>query len=716
MQHILSDLNEQQREAVLTTEGPLLILAGAGSGKTKTLTHRIAYLLAEKGVAQENILAATFTNKAAGEMRERIADILGMSAENRSFMPFMGTFHGICVRILRRDSEHVGISRNFVIFDTSDQLASVKQAMKELSIAEKEYSPRSVLSMISSAKNEMLDAKAYASIASTPAQQVAARVYKRYEEIIRTAEALDFDDLINKVVELLSSNEDARKKWQQQFRYVLVDEYQDTNASQYKLVKLLTGTHQNLAVVGDDWQSIYSWRGADFRNILNFEKDYKAVKVIKLERNYRSTQAILDAAHSVISKNEQRSSKELWTQNGAGKPVHIEAAMDEVAEAEFIIRLAKSHVDLGARNWNDFAVLYRTNAQSRSIEDVCIRYGIPYRVVGGVKFYDRKEIKDIIAYLRFIFQPEDMASFLRIVNTPSRGIGQTSLQKFVTWYSARGYSLWQGLQSVSMCDVITGRAVKSLATFTEMISRLRDYSNEADVSGLIDAVVRRTNYTQSLDDGSVQAAERIENVNELQSVAKQYDEQGLAGFLEEVALISDVDTYDNASDALTLMTIHAAKGLEFPVVFVVGMEETIFPHSRALYDMSEMEEERRLCYVAMTRAKEELFLLHANRRLLYGGVQHNMPSRFLSEIDSQYTAVGASERFAQPIQSISSPQPQVSQGMQKRDISVSIGDHVKHKVFGRGEVVDIEGDVATIRFNGRGVKKLNTSFAPLELI
>ncbi len=717
MLKILEELNDQQREAVISTEGPLLILAGAGSGKTKTLTHRIAYLISEKGIAEENIMAATFTNKAAKEMRLRIGDLLGRPSENRYFMPFMGTFHGICVRILRRDGESIGLSTKFVIFDSSDQLNAIKQAMKEKKIPEKEYSSRSIHSIISGAKNEMITAKEYQQFATTPVQQIAAQIFKRYEEILKAAEALDFDDLIARVVDLFSENQQIREKWQNQFKYIMVDEYQDTNAAQYRLVKLLTSKSQNLAVVGDDWQSIYSWRGADFKNILNFERDYPKAKVIKLERNYRSTQAILDAAHSVINKNEQRSDKKLWTNNEGGKPVHIEQAIDEVAEAEFVVRLAKSHTDLGARKWNDFAVLYRTNAQSRSIEEVCIRYGIPYRVVGGVKFYDRKEIKDIIGYLRFIFQPEDLASFLRIVNTPARGIGQTSMQKFINWCNVNGYSLWAGLQNVSNCADITARAQKSLTEFTSIIVGLRTYNEDADVTGLIDALIRRVKYFEYLDDGSVQSMERIENVKELQSVAKSYNEQGLAGFLEEVALISDVDSYDQDSDALTLMTIHASKGLEFPVIFVVGLEESIFPHSRALYDRNEMEEERRLCYVAMTRAKEELYLLHATRRLLYGGVLHNVPSRFLSEIDSQY-----SENMVHPNVGPSTPvnfsvgMPKVADRARQKSLNLKVGDRVRHKIFGVGSIKSIDNEVATIKFSSRGDKKLNMSFAPLEKV
>ncbi len=711
---ILEGLNEEQRKAVEHIDGPLLILAGAGSGKTKTLTHRIAYLISEKGVAQENILAATFTNKAANEMRVRIAELLGMPSESRSFMPFMGTFHGLCVRILRRDADHAGISKSFVIFDSGDQLSTVKQAMREMGIAEKEYSSRAVHGIISGAKNEMLSVNEYERFATTPIQKVAARVYKRYEEIIRAAEALDFDDLIAKTVEMLANNPDVRKRWQEQFKFIMVDEYQDTNAAQYQLIKLLTSKSENLAVVGDDWQSIYSWRGADYKNILNFERDYPKTKVIKLEQNYRSTQAILDAAHSIIHKNEQRTDKELWTDNKGGKPVHIEQTHDEIGEGEFIVRHAKSHVDIGARAWNDFAVLYRTNAQSRAVEEVCIRYGIPYRVVGGVKFYDRKEVKDMVAYLRFIFQPEDLASFLRIVNVPARGVGQTSLQKFINWMTYSNLTLWQALQQVNLCNDIQSRAIKSLHEFTQVIVSMRAFSEEATVSALIDALIRRINYVDYLDDGDPKSGERIENIRELQSVSRDYDNQGLAGFLEEVALVADVDTYDENSDALTLMTMHSAKGLEFPVVFVVGMEETIFPHSRALYDASEMEEERRLCYVAMTRAKEELYLLHANRRLLYGGIQNNIPSRFLSEINVEFGAPSNEPRVVYDEQPVEIRPNFGAPRTAKSLVKVTIGDKVRHKVFGTGEVVDMDGDVASIKFQGRGLKKLNTAFAPLE--
>ena len=708
---IAKDLNADQKKAVETTEGPLLILAGAGSGKTKTLTHRIAYLIAEKRVRPENILAVTFTNKAASEMRERIAVLLGQSADNRSFMPFMGTFHGICVRILRRDADHVGVSTNFVIYDDSDRQSAIKSAMKELRITDKQYTPRGILNLISSAKNELIDPKSYASIASTPTQKVAADVYPRYERMLREAQALDFDDLIAKVVELLTNHPEVADRWRKQFMYVMVDEYQDTNNAQYRLIKLLTDVHNNIAVVGDDWQSIYSWRGADFKTILNFEKDYPNTTVIKLEQNYRSTQEILDAAHAVIRQNKQRSNKELWTNAKGGKPVHIEQVNDDRSEGEFIVRMARAAVDSKMRDFNDFAVLYRTNAQSRGIEETCLRYGIPYKVVGGVRFYDRKEVKDLIAYLRFVYQPEDISSFNRIINVPTRGLGAKSIANFLDWRDAQGMSLWQALQSVRLIENLTPRAKTALMQFAEMIKSLREFSEEAKLVELIDAIVRRSRYIEFLDDDTIAAGDRIENVKELLSVAREYNDVGLAGFLEEVSLISDIDGYEPDAPMLTLMTLHAAKGLEFPVVYMVGMEESIFPHSRSLFDATEMEEERRLCYVGMTRAKEELYLLHANRRMLYGAIQNNAPSRFLSEIDSEY--IGASlptELSYDSFEAVDTTVPVMP------ILDLKVGDSVSHKVFGVGVIKELDNDVASIQFKGRGQKKLNILFAPLEKV
>lgn len=706
---LITGLNPEQKRAVETTEGPLLILAGAGSGKTKTLTHRIAYLIAKNKATPFNILAVTFTNKAAGEMRERVAKLLGENSDNRSFMPFMGTFHSICVRLLRQDGEHIGIPRNFVIFDESDRQTAIRQASKQLRLDEKSFPPRSLSSLISSAKNEMISPESYTSVGSGPLHHAAAQVYPVYEKLLHEAKALDFDDLIGKTVELLSGNKEIRDKWRRQFSYVMIDEYQDTNAAQYKLVKLLTSDKDNIAVVGDDWQSIYSWRGADFRNILNFEKDYPTTAIIKLEQNYRSTKAILDAAHAVITKNQQRSDKKLWTDLGEGQPVQIIQVNGERAEAETIVRRIQNATDARFRKLSDFAVLYRTNAQSRSIEEAFVRYGVPYRVVGGVRFYDRKEIKDVMAYLRLIYQPEDRVSFERIVNVPTRGIGTVSLQKFFAWQLENGYDLQQALQKVNDSGV-SKKAKTGLLELADTISSLQAIKGEVVLTGLIDSLLRRIDYMAFVNDGSLQGESRQENVKELLSVAQEYQELGLDGFLEEVALVSDLDSADFDGNAVTLMTLHAAKGLEFPAVFMTGMEETIFPHSRALYDPGEMEEERRLCYVGMTRAKQELYLMTASSRMLYGGVQHNPPSRFLSEIPNSEVGVQSAEYSLQS--SDFSPQPSADEVRYAPELNE--GDGVKHQIFGVGTVLEMDGDNATIYFKGKGTKKLNISFAPLE--
>ena len=720
-EELLVGLNPEQRRAVETTEGPLLIQAGAGSGKTKTLTHRIAYIIGSGKATPYNILAVTFTNKAAAEMRERVAALLGENAENRSFMPYMGTFHSICVRLLRQDGEHVGIPKNFVIFDESDRVSAIKQASKQLHIDEKSFPAKVLSGLISSAKNELLTASSYEGIASTPAQRAAAQVFPLYQKALKDAGGLDFDDLISRTVHMLESQPEVRKKWQQQFRYVMIDEYQDTNAAQYKLVKLLTNDQHNIAVVGDDWQSIYSWRGADFRNILNFEKDYPNCCVIKLEQNYRSTKRILDAAHAIITKNTQRSDKALWTEAGDGAPIQILPVGNDRAEGEAIVRRIRTAIDVGARTFKDFAVLYRTNAQSRSIEEAFIQYGIPYRIVGGQRFYDRKEIKDIIAYLRLIYQPDDRVSFERVVNVPARGIGAKSLLNFFDWQQTENLSLSQALMEVMRCDTLTPKARAALNEVNDILDSYRTMMEEVSLPGLLDSLLRRIDYLNYLDDGSAQGESRKENVQELLSVAKNYEEEGLAGFLEEVSLISDIDSWDSQGKAVTLMTLHAAKGLEFPIVFMIGMEETVFPHSRALYDQSEMEEERRLCYVGMTRAREELFLTYASTRMLYGGLQHNPPSRFLSEIDAETAMARPSfMQHVQPRQSFfdspaEPPRPPAPVSDEPRYVpDIAEGDGVKHQLFGVGTVLELEGDVATIYFKGKGSKKLDISIAPLE--
>jgi DNA helicase-2/ATP-dependent DNA helicase PcrA len=1096
-ENLLEGLNPEQRRAVETTEGPLLIQAGAGSGKTKTLTHRIAYLIATRRATPYNILAVTFTNKAAKEMRARVATLLGSDAENRGFMPYMGTFHSICVRLLRMDGEHIGIPRSYVIFDESDRLAAVKQASRSLGIDEKTFPARTLASMISSAKNELITPEEYDRRGGSPATRTAAEVYPLYQKALKDSGALDFDDLIARTVELLQAVPEIKAKWQRQFAYVMIDEYQDTNAAQYKLIKLLTGPHNNLAVVGDDWQcllpgtlietpaglrkiediqagdvvtsaagygktasatvtarreftakdylvritttggkeliatpnhllfarwdktdsffvylmysqdygyrigmtkgsrfdgkkddiglrvranqeradrmwiltvcesreeaayhealysytygipmlvfhaysnrkmgikqyhidalykavdtrervqklfadlriypdyphfspqattrsdtkrinlnvvlfgdkrvsvrspwsasrlsvnttnrddlrsfeamglgvragragtfrtevhksdyaaieklatqiqsersdvqinkyafmtdkkfaftpaghvhpgmfvpvlvdgviqndrvisvtrepydgpvydldvanvhnyiasgvavhnSIYSWRGADFRNILNFEHDYPDCAIIKLEQNYRSTGHILNAAHDVIVRNQQRSDKKLWTAAGEGEKVQIVQVGNERAEAEAIVRRVKLGVDSGKRRFSDFAVLYRTNAQSRSVEETFIQYGIPYRIVGGVRFYDRKEIKDLIAYLRLIYQPEDRISFERVVNLPTRGVGAKSIQNFYEWYESLGMPLSEALAQAINCGTVTGKAKKGLLELGDIVKSLRELVDDVPPAALIDSLVRRIGYMNYLDDKTPQAESRQENVRELMGVAQGYQEVGLSGFLEEVALISDLDTADLNGNAVTLMTLHAAKGLEFPAVFMTGMEESIFPHTRALYDGTEMEEERRLCYVGMTRAREELYMIYATGRLLYGSLQHNAPSRFLSEIDASYveeTATGVSfaglaggggfdqgSDFAGTRGSGSryddsnyqAPAPPMDDSPRYVP-DFEIGDGVRHQLFGNGTIVELDGDQATIFFQGKGAKRLNISFAPLE--
>ncbi len=1079
---LLVGLNPEQRRAVVTTEGPLLIQAGAGSGKTKTLTHRIAHLIASNKATPYNILAVTFTNKAAKEMRARVADLVGQNADHRSFMPYMGTFHGICVRLLRQDGEHIGIPRSFVIFDEADRQSAVKSASKRVMIDEKLFPARMLSGLISSAKNDMITSGEYAATANSPAQRAAAQVYPLYEKSLRDAAALDFDDLINRTVHLFQTQPEVRRNWQEQFRYIMIDEYQDTNTAQYQLIKLLTNEHRNVAVVGDDWQclppetlietadgekaikniktgeliqaaagygatnffpvkaikqtsyqgkmirittkaghsiestpnhllfgrwemagnfvvylmkaargyrigtakgtrydgkryatglrvranqeraekmwviklcdtieeahylesllayqygipmtvfnaniskakftqihidalyeaidtsdravklmhdydlseqyphyvpqattrgdtqrirlnavlfgdkrttltsqwsasrlsanttsasdlsafaalgysvrnaksgtyrseihkldygqleqvieqlqaespeplqvnrgafitdqkylfmpagqfhpgmsvavlvdgkliddavnsverfdyegqlydldvgkvhnyiaggiaahnSIYSWRGADFRNILNFEKDYKDCAIIKLEQNYRSTNHILKAAHGVIIKNTQRSDKELWTEAGDGLPVQMLQVSSERAEGEAIIRRVKNGVDGGLRRYRDFAILYRTNAQSRSIEESLVHYGVPYRIIGGQRFYDRKEIKDLIAYLRLIFQPEDRVSFGRVVNVPARGVGAKSLQGFFAWQEAEDLSLLDALKQAGDCKGITAKARASLAELGDILSSLRTLMDETSVAGLIDSLLRRIQYLKFLDDKSPQGEARQENVKELLSVAQEYQDVGLDGFLEEVALVSDLDSADFDGDAVTLMTLHAAKGLEFPVVFMAGLEESIFPHSRALYDPNEMEEERRLCYVGMTRARQELYMIFASSRMLYGGLQHNPPSRFLSEIDAAYCSTVNDNTFASSYSSRqSSSDNDWEPSAPKKVISdepryvpeLNEGDGVRHSLFGVGTVVELEGDMAVVYFKNKGTRKLDISLAPLE--
>ena len=604
---IIAGLNQKQKEAVETLEGPLLILAGAGSGKTKTLTHRIANLI-QHGVRPEEILALTFTNKAAREMRERLASLLGMH-NSYTFMPWMGTFHSICVKILRREAINVGLTEKFIIYDTSDRQTLIKHAMKRLSISDKKIKAKAVEAAISNAKNQGQDPDDLAAEASYPNQRDIAKIYKEYESERKKADAVDFDDLLLYVARLFQNRPDIRKKWQKHFRHILIDEYQDTNHIQYQIVKLLVDEKQNICVVGDDWQSIYSWRGADFTNILNFEQDFPGAKVIKLEQNYRSTQNILDASQKVIEKNEQRTDKRLFTEAGKGAPITIEKLRDERAEAEWVANIIKQ----SKRSLGDFAVLYRTNAQSQAFERVFVEHNIPYKLVGGVRFYDRKEIKDILAYLHLIVNPKDVVALSRVINVPTRGIGAVSLGRILDGDLSH----------------LTPKIMQKYEAFLKILDDLR---NKTDAPAeLINELLNKINYRQYLEqEDKLKAEERLENIEVLVGEVSAYPT--LDDFLADAALMSSADE-DSSKDSVTLMTLHAAKGLEFPVVFLVGLEEGLLPHVRSFEEkLEEIEEERRLAYVGMTRAMEELFLSYALSRFNFGGRNYNMPSRFLTDL------------------------------------------------------------------------------------
>lgn len=696
---ILEGLNDAQLEAVRHDEGPLLILAGAGSGKTKTLTHRIAYLIKQQRAWPDQILAVTFTNKAAREMRDRLAGLLDEQAENRNFMRWMGTFHGICVRLLKIDGASIGIDRNFVIYDEDDRQGLIKQAMKSLSIADKSIKPRAVSGQISSAKNELVDPEEFAARASYPFQKTIARIYTEYERLRRQANALDFDDLLIETVHLLRDHPEVRHKWQEQFRYILIDEYQDTNAAQYAIVKSLVSPTQNICVVGDDWQSIYSWRGADFTNILNFERDFPSTKVVKLEQNYRSTAAILEAAGNVITKNTERSHKELWTADTGGSPVQVTGLNDEAEEAHSIASRIVAQVMIGARKYDDFAILYRTNAQSAPLERAFLQLRVPYQIVGGVRFYDRREVKDLVAYLRLIYQPHDIMSFTRIVNVPTRGVGATSLERFLSWQSETDYDVITALVNVSQTSKLTPRAKSALATLGETLRGLQAMvQSDSSPVDIIEQLIKRTGYDDYIQDGTLQADDRLENIGSLLSDAALFSTLG--DFLDEVALMSSMDA--QTSDAqVTLMTIHAAKGLEFPVVHMVGMEDGILPHSRVHDEgLRSLEEERRLCYVGMTRARQELHLSYAYSRLQFGQRSYNQPSRFLQDMGATTASMP------------SAVDDSFDDGWAELP-SFDINDRVRSAQFGDGDIIDVDGLAVTVQFDNGQTKKLNVEYARL---
>ena len=693
-------LNDEQARAVTHGDGPLLILAGAGSGKTKTLTHRIAYLIGELKVFPSRILAVTFTNKAAKEMRQRLAQLLDEDADNRQFMPWMGTFHSICVRILRMDGASIGLDRRFLIYDTDDQVSLMKQIMKARGLTDKDIKPRAVLSVISNAKNEMRSAEDFSMSARGPREQKIAELFFAYEKALKEAAALDFDDLLTKTVELLQNSPEIRQKWQRQFEYILIDEYQDTNAVQYALIKLLVNERRNLCVVGDDAQSIYSFRGADYTNILNFERDFPGTIVVKLEQNYRSTGAILGLANSLIQHNIHRTDKNLWTANGDGIDPKLWQLYSESEEALAIANEIQAQIANG-RQYGDVAVLYRTNAQSYAIERALRQSYIPYKIVGGLRFLDRAVVKDVLAYLRLLYQPSDRVSFLRIVNVPKRGIGAVSVAKFLDWNDAARRDIVSGLLAVEEADNLTARAKRPLL---ELGKTLEELQQEIDGSPaeLIEKIIKRTGYGDFINDGTPQAEERMENIGVLLAEAKAYVD--VPAFLEEMALMSSADTA--AEQQVTLMTLHAAKGLEFPVVFLAGLEEGILPHAR-VFDSGkadDIEEERRLCYVGVTRAREELFVSCASSRTQFGQIGYNMPSRFLDEMGLM---VGGIDRPAQP---------PAEADFYSEEVGLEVGDRVRSPSFGAGEIIDSEGLGVTVKFDDGKIKKLNVEFARLEKI
>ncbi|HGF7865507.1 TPA: DNA helicase PcrA [Enterococcus faecium] len=736
---LLNGMNPRQKEAVLHTDGPLLLMAGAGSGKTRVLTHRIAYLIEEKEVNPWNILAITFTNKAAKEMKERVNAILASGGED----VWVSTFHSMCVRILRRDVDFIGYNRNFTIIDSSEQLTLMKRILKELNIDPKKYDPRSILGTISQAKNSLQTPQDFTKMQGSYYEEIAAKCYAAYQKELQYNQCMDFDDLIMNTIRLFEEHPDSLTYYQNKFHYIHVDEYQDTNHAQYTLVNLLAGRFRNLCVVGDADQSIYGWRGADMQNILDFEKDYPDAAVILLEQNYRSTKNILSAANQVIENNSNRKPKNLWTENREGNKITYYRADNERDETRFIVDRMQEEIRSNHRNYGDFAILYRTNAQSRVMEETLLKANIPYKMVGGHKFYDRKEIKDILAYLNVLANPQDSISFERIVNSPKRGIGPGSIEKLRSFASLHEWPLLEAAQNVDLAN-IGGKAGQQLGAFGEMIQEVTQMIPYLTVTELTKEVLDRSGYLEDLKiQNTLEAQARIENLEEFLTVTQEFDkqfeqqneedadapEEKLTVFLNDLALVSDIDNLEEDASQVTLMTLHAAKGLEFPVVFLIGLEEGVFPLSRALMEESELEEERRLAYVGITRAEEALYLTNAFSRTLYGRTQYNRPSRFVEEIDQELLEIEGMRPtpkktpvFAKKT-AYSYKQPETAVVPSKsatggENNSWKPGDKVKHKKWGLGTVVrvsgtskDLELDVA---FPSQGVKRLLAAFAPIE--
>lgn len=730
---LLSGLNPVQQKAVKTTDGPLLLMAGAGSGKTRVLTHRIAYLMAEKHVAPWNILAITFTNKAAREMKERVESILGPGADEI----WISTFHSMCVRILRRDIDRIGINRNFSILDTADQLSVIKGILKERNIDPKKFDPRSILGSISSAKNELIEPEEFAKTAGGYYDQVASDVYTDYQKKLLKNQSLDFDDLIMTTIKLFERVPEVLEFYQRKFQYIHVDEYQDTNRAQYLLVKQLAARLENICVVGDSDQSIYRWRGADIANILSFEKDYPSANVILLEQNYRSTKRILQAANEVIKNNSNRKPKNLWTENDEGVKLSYYSGDNEFGEGQFVAGKIYELNSSGRRKLSDIAILYRTNAQSRVIEETLLKAGLNYNIVGGTKFYDRKEIKDILAYLRLVSNPDDDISFTRIVNVPKRGVGATSLEKIASYAAMNGMSMFQAIKQIDFIGV-SAKAANALDGFGAMIENLTNMQDYLSITELTEEILDKTEYREMLKaEKSIEAQSRLENIDEFLSVTKNFEQKSedksLVAFLTDLALIADIDQLDQkeeesgGKDAVTLMTLHAAKGLEFPVVFLMGMEEGVFPHSRSLMEEAEMEEERRLAYVGITRAEEELYLTNAKMRTLFGRTNMNPESRFIREIPDELLE-NLNEKKTPRMQPGRKMQPK--RGPVSRPVSYAnktggdslswaVGDKAGHKKWGTGTVVSVKGEGESTELDIAfpspvGVKRLLAAFAPIE--
>jgi len=717
---ILATLNPAQREAVEAIEGPVLILAGPGSGKTKVITHRVAYLIKSCGVNPNNIIAVTFTNKAAREMQERLEQVLGQAVEALT----LGTFHAICARILRREGKGIGLDSSFVIYDEEDQLSLMKQTLEELNLDPKQYAPRALRSAISSAKSRLINPEDYGQRVSSYFEEIVHRVYQLYQQLLSQSQAVDFDDLLMKTVQLLQHHPQILKRYQTKYVHILVDEFQDTNFVQYMLTKNLAGKYRNLFVVGDPDQSIYSWRFADLRNILSFEKDYPEAKVVFLDQNYRSTKTILEVASDIISANSRRKPKKLWTENENGTSVTVIESYNAEEEAQSVVNEIERLVGQEHISLKDCAVMYRVNAQSRALEETFLRYGMPYRLVGGTRFYQRREIKDIIAYLRLIHNAQDNVSLARIINIPVRGIGHRTLSQLQSWAKAHNSSLFDAIAQLSNEKILHQRITQTLAGFHTIMMELITQSRELSISALLDKVLEHTRYKEHIlnrEDGD----DRWENIVELRSVASEYDghnpEEALATFLEKVSLISDIDELNERAEAVTLITLHQAKGLEFPVVFIVGLEEGILPHRKCFDDPEEMEEERRLCYVGITRAQERLYLLRSYRRSLFGGSTANPPSRFLQDVSSHLiSSKRLWEENSTPVINATFNRVPQSLNSPLDVVALKVGDHVRHGKFGFGIVMNCfhtrDDQEITVAFEEAGVKKLLASLAPLEKI